>query len=208
MSFRMLHLAPHQCFFPHLCLSPPSTLPPIQPPFALVSSVREGGKISLKKKKNKSSLSMEVTLSSHSTQVSKSNHPIFPASTPAIFSLAVNTVHSSFCLLTFYTRVRPTKKSCRCVNRKDNFFSFIYFFFLHFWMCPHSPDSELTVSRFGNQSKRKNFSIHLVDGIQSRDSFHPECLRRPRHSSAAAASSVVMFRGGLLCDTSISAMYN
>ena len=118
---------------------------------------------------------MQLMLSSQHT-VSKSNHPIFPASTTAIFSLAVNTVHSSsLCLDVLHARP-PNEKSCRCVNRKDIFFFFLYFSYI--FVCVSTLPTELTVSRFGNQSKRKNFSIHLVDGIQSRDSFHPECLRR------------------------------
>jgi hypothetical protein len=169
----MLHLAPHQCFFPHLCLSPPSTLPPIQPPFALVSSVREGGKISLKKKKNKSSLSMEVTLSSHSTQVSKSNHPIFPASTPAIFSLAVNTVHSSFCLLTFYTRVRPTKKKLSLCQPERQLFFLLYIFLFTF--LDVSPLSRLWIDCFPFRKP-----------IEKKEFLNPSCRR---HSISGFFSS-------------------
>jgi hypothetical protein len=133
-------------------------------------------------------------LSSQHT-VSKSNHPIFPASTPAIFSLAVNTVHSSsLCLDVLHARP-PNEKSCRCVNRKDIFFFFFFFlYFSYIFVCVSTLPTELTVSRFGNQSKRKNFSIHLVDGIQSRDSFHPECLRRLSTllSDRIACSSCIM----------------
>lgn len=163
-----------------------------------------GGKISLKEEKQvKSQHGSNAELTAYKsrkaiTRFSRLRRRLF-----LVWQLTRFTPPPS--VLTSYMRVRPTKKLSLCQPERQLFsFVYIFCFFLHFWMCPHSPDW-IDCFPFRKPIEKKEFFNPSCRRHSISESFHPECLRRPRHYGCRFVCSYVL---GTLCDTSISAMYN